>query len=97
MQPNQLISLTEFCRYNQVEISFVGQLEAQGLIDITTLEQVLYVQADQLPRLEKFVRLHQELAIHPDDLDIVSDLLDRVESLQQELTRVRNRLRFYEL
>ena len=96
MQPNQLISVSEFCVYHQIEISFVQTLEERGLVETVTVAQSIYLQPEQLPRLEKFVRLHQDLAIHPDDLDVVSELLERVESLQQQLTQLQNRLVFYE-
>jgi hypothetical protein len=96
MQPNQLISISEFCIYHHIEVSFVQLLEQRGLVELTTASQSIYVQPEQLPRLEKFVRLHQDLAIHPDDLDVVSDLLERVESLQHEVTQLQNRLVFYE-
>lgn len=93
---NQFISVPEFCTYSRIEVTFVDQLRQQGLIETTTIGQVAYVPFEQLPRLEKFIRLHQDLSIHPDDLDVVSDLLDRVEQLQHELTQVRNRLASYE-
>ncbi|GAB3891706.1 chaperone modulator CbpM [Spirosoma agri] len=96
MQPNNLIAISEFCVHHHLEISFVNALEQQGLVEIITIEQTLYVQPEQLGRLEKLVRLHQDLSIHPDDLDIVSDLLERVENLQAQLTQLQNRLVFYE-
>lgn len=96
MQTTHLISVREFCVHHQVEVTFVETLASNGLIETTTVERAVYVQPEQLGRLEKFVRLHQDLAIHTDDLDIVSDLLDRVEDLQQQLTQLRNRLVFYE-
>ena len=95
MQPN-LIPVSEFCVYHHVEISFVQLLEQQGLIETIIVEQSVYVQQEQLPRLEKFVRLHQDLSIHPDDLDVVIDLIERVESLQDQVTHLQNRLVFYE-
>ena len=95
MQPN-LIPVSEFCVYHHVEISFVQLLEQQGLIETITVEQSTFVQPEQLPRLEKFVRLHQDLSIHPDDLDVVSDLIERVESLQDQVKHLQNRLVFYE-
>lgn len=91
-----LVSIPEFCGVHHLEIAFVQTLEQRGLIEIVTVEQAQYVQSGQLARLEKFVRLHQELAIHTDDLDVVSDLLERVEDLQQQVTRLQNRLAFYE-
>ncbi|GAB3798417.1 hypothetical protein GCM10028819_19420 [Spirosoma humi] len=96
MQPDHLIPVREFCVHNQVEITFIQFLAQQGLVETVAIEQAVYIQSEQLPRLEKFVRLHQELAIHPDDLDIVNDLLDRMADLQHEVARLQNRLLFYE-
>lgn len=96
MQPSSLISVRDFCVHHHIEITFVEILADNGLIETTVVEQTSYVHSDQVGRLEKFVRLHQDLAIHTDDLDIVSNLLDQVEDLQHQLTRLRNRLVFYE-
>lgn len=96
MQPNHLIPVRDFCVHHHIEITFIQLLAQQGLVETVDIEQAIYVEPEQLPRLEKFVRLHQELAIHPDDLDVVNDLLDRLEGLQQEVTRLQNRLVFYE-
>lgn len=96
MQTTHLISVRDFCVHHHVEITFVETLADNGLIETTLVEQTTYVQPEQVGRLEKFVRLHQELAIHTEDLDVVSDLLDRVEDLQQQLARLKNRLIFYE-
>lgn len=96
MQTTHLISVREFCLYHHVEITFVETLADNGLIETTIVEQTTYVQPEQLGRLEKLVRLHQDLAIHADDLDVVSDLLDRVEDLQHQLSQLQNRLVFYE-
>lgn len=96
MQAESLISILDFCGYHQLELTFVQTLEQRGLVELITIEQALYVRPEEVARLEKFVRLHQELAIHADDLDIVSELLDRVENLQQQINDLHNRLAFYE-
>lgn len=96
MQAPTLISIFDFCVHHHVEVTFVETLAYNGLIETTTVEQAVYIQPEQLTRLEKFVRLHQDLAIHADDLDVVSDLLDRLEGLQQTVVTLQNRLVFYE-
>jgi len=96
MLTDQLISVHEFCSYHQLDIKFVEMLEQQGLIQITTVEQGLYIQPDAVAPLERLVRLHQDLAIHTDDLDVVNELVERIESLQQQITQLQNRLAFYE-
>ena len=96
MTTNSLIPAHDFCVYHHVEITFLHDLARRDLVNIVTQEQVVYVPTDQLSRLEKLVRLHQDLSIHPDDLDIVSNLLEQVETLQQQVVSLRNQLRFYE-
>ena len=96
MNTEHLISIREFYQYNQVEITFIEALEYNGLIETVIVEQVVYIHPEQLVRLEKLVRLHQDLAIHPDDLDVVTGLLERVEALQQQIVTLQNRLAFYE-
>lgn len=94
--PTELIVVREFCVHHHVEITFVEALAANNLIQTTTVEQTLYIEPAQLTQLEKFVRLHRDLNIHTDDLDVVSDLLDRLENLQSQVVTLQNRLRFYE-
>ena len=96
MLPEDLIPASQFCAYHHVEINFVHLHEQAGLSETVLEEQSIYLQPNQLGRLEKLVRLHQDLAVDPTDLDIVSDLLERLEGLQDQVTRLRNRLGFYE-
>ncbi len=96
MQRESLISVSEFCLYHRVDTTFVQTLAQQGLVSVITQQELVYIAPEQVGRLEKFVRLHQQLAIHPDDLDVVSNLLERVEDLQLQLSQLQNRLLFYE-
>ena len=96
MAGNDLIPAHDFCVYHRLEITFLYTLANRGLIDIVTNEQADYVPTAQLTYLEKLVRLHQDLSIHPDDLDVVSDLLDQLQFLRQQTVILENKLRFYD-
>ncbi len=96
MNTENLISIREFCQYHQVEFTFIEALQYNGLIETVMVEQMVYIHPGQLVRLEKLVRLHQDLDIHPDNLDVVTGLLERVEDLQQQIVTLQNRLAFYE-
>jgi chaperone modulatory protein CbpM len=96
MGNENLISITEFCQYHHIDVDFIQLLQQNGLIETTIVQQIVYVQTDNLGQLEKLVRLHQELNIPPENLDIVSHLLIRMENLQHEIKQLKNRLGFYE-
>ena len=91
----EIITLNEFCASHQIEISFIQSLEDYGLVKTVIIDQSLCVEANELSKLERIVRLHQELDINPEGLDVIDHLLKRMEEMQQEITELKNRLNFY--
>lgn len=91
-----LISTTEFCTWHQVEHTFIRSLTEAGLIEITIIDEGEYIPDTQLQRLEKMVRLHNDLDINLAGIEAITHLLDRVEAMHQEMRLIKNRLRLYE-
>jgi hypothetical protein len=96
MQTEYLIAVEEFCANHNIEISFVASLQQTGLLEITRIEEVEFIDREQLSQLEKFVRFYYELDINLEGIETIHHLLLRVSALQQEITALRNRLRLYE-
>ena len=96
MEKKELIAAEQFCTSHQIEFSFINSLQELGLVEITRIDDVGFISLNQLQKLERFVRLHYELEINPQGIDAISHLLNRIEDMQAELLRLRNRLRRYE-
>jgi hypothetical protein len=96
METTDMIVLDEFCTSHQVEVSFVRALEEHGLIETIIVNETLYIQENELPKLEQILRLHQELNINSEGVDAIINLLKRIENMQNEITVLRNKLNFYE-
>jgi len=90
-----LVMLNEFCASHQVEISFIESLQEYGLVETVISGQSLCIYATELPKLERIVRLHRELDINPEGIDVINQLLKRLEDMQHEIITLRNRLEFY--
>jgi hypothetical protein len=65
-------------------------------VEIQTMEQVHYIHQDSIYEIEKMIRMHQELDVNIEGIDVVFNLLQKIDTLQKELVKVKNRLRFYE-
>ena len=91
-----LIIIDEFCASHQLEVSFIHSLKDHGMIETVFVEQSLCIYADELPRLEQIVRLHRDLEINIEGIEVISDLLSRIEQMQNEITHLRKRLDFFE-
>jgi hypothetical protein len=95
-QMDDLIAVNEFCVNHHIEISFINLLQQNGLIEIRTIESKYFVEKEQLPQLEKYVRFYYELDINLEGIETISYLLQRIENLQNEIAVLKNKLRLYE-
>lgn len=95
-QTGNLISIEDFCANHKIEISFVSSLQKNGLIEITTIHETEFIDAEQLRQLEKFVCFYYELDINLEGIETITHLLQRMNSLQDEMMTLKNRLRLYE-
>ena len=96
METPHLISADEFCAHHHVEYSFISSLQEFGLIEITTLEQGRFIEAESLIELEKFARLHYDLEINLEGIEAITFLLEKVKLLQNEINLLKNKLSLYE-
>ena len=78
MQTQDLISAEEFCIHHQVEYSFINSLQQFGLIEVKTIEENRFIDAEKLFDLEKFVRLHYDLDINLEGIEAITYLLEKV-------------------
>jgi hypothetical protein len=96
MRKEHLISAIEFCTNHEIEISFISSLHETGLIEIVSIEENEYIGESQLVQLEKIVRFYYDLGINLEGIETINHLLDRMNSMQDEIIKLRNRLRLYE-
>ena len=71
-------------------------LEEFGLIEVIIHDDQKYLHQEQLKEVEKMMRMHYELDINMEGIDVISHLLKRMNSLQKELIETQNKLRLYE-
>ena len=95
MQTQNLVSINEFCVNHNIEISFISSLQQTGLIEITTIKEAEFIDANQLQQLEKIVRLYYEFDINLEGIETITHLLKRINSLQDEIKVLKNNLRLY--
>ena len=96
MQAEYLIAIDEFCANHNIEVSFISSLQQNGLIEISTIKDTGFIDADQLQQIEKYIRFYYELDINIEGIETITHLLRRVISLQDEIITLRNKLRLYE-
>ncbi len=96
METKDFIPVIKLCSHYKVEVSFFNKLNEVGLIEIIKIEKISCLHQDRINDVEKMIRLHHELNLNIEGIDIVFNLLQKMENLQSELNTLQNRLRLYE-
>jgi len=96
MTTGDLTSANEFCVHHKIEMTFIQSLNEYGLIEIVRTEGIIYLPTNQLPELEKMVRLYYELEINLEGIETINHLLQRISDMQHKIAELSNKLNVYE-
>ncbi len=92
MYSADLIPVTEFCIHYHIDERFIESLCEYGMAELVIVEEGRFLEADQIPGIEKMIRLHHDLEINLEGLDVINGLLQKIETLQQEINLLRKQL-----
>ena len=95
MKTEEMIPVHDFCVHHKIEESFIYSLKDSGLIEISHVEETVCIPVNQLPVLERLVRLY-EMDINLEGIETISYLLQRMNDMQQQIMQLSNRLGVYE-
>lgn len=92
MKEEHYISIKTFCERHGVGESFVYSMYEYEILQVEQNQDEGKLHVEDLPLLEKMVRLHNELDINPEGIQAIHHLLGQVESLQQEVASLKKKL-----
>ncbi len=96
MDTQELIIVEVFCQEYQIETNLIHDLEDFGLIQTIVYKDNKYINKNELVFIEKVIRLHNELNINKEGIQVILDLVEKVNNLQTEVKYLKNRLGLYE-
>lgn len=94
MKPT-LIAIDDICLHHHIELKFIQSLEHFGLIQTTVVKQNVWLDSDEVSKLERFIRLSHDLDINLEGLHAVANLLEQVHNMQKEITSLKNEISYY--
>lgn len=90
------IKVSTFCNSHGIETSLLNSLVEYELVHIEVIESEPYLAQEELPKVEKMIRLHQDMGINPEGIQAIDHLLNRVMDLQKEVHNLKSRLNRYD-
>ncbi|WP_292009330.1 chaperone modulator CbpM [Chryseobacterium sp.] len=86
------ISREELVKIYNIEISFFNELVEYGLLKVETEDNITYVLYEDLPAFEKYTNWHYDLEINLPGLEVIQDMLHKIENLKQRNRELVNKL-----
>lgn len=96
MEHTELLIVEVFCTEYQVEISLIDELNEFGLIELVQDNGIKYIQIEKLPEVERVIRFHNELNINKEGIEVILDLLNRLDAVNKQTRYLQDKLRLYE-
>lgn len=90
------ISVHQFCIHYDIPKSFIDSLSNYELIELVEIESSKHIPIEDISRIEKLIRMHFDLQVNFEGLDIIDNLVRQINALQQEVTLLRNKMDFFE-
>jgi hypothetical protein len=95
MDTKNLIPIDQLCGVYEIPESFIDDLCSYELVEVIDTDDARYIPQDHIKDIEKLMRLHFDLNINYEGLDVVMHLLERIEELEKEVNYLKNKLNIY--
>ena len=96
MKTTRYIRIQELCNGYQLEENYIFSLRDFGLLHIEEDENDYVLPENDLPRFEKIINFHNDLNINLEGIEVIMNLLDRIENLNKDLHSLKRKLQLYE-
>lgn len=96
MATEKYILVRHFCKQTQIEDEFVKNLQEYGLVTFKEREDDLFIDESDISEIERLFRLHNDLGINYEGLDVIKQMLNRMHILEKEMDFLQKKLRLYE-
>ena len=96
MDNENYILVSHYCERTHIPNTFIESLNEYGLIRCQQVETEVYILDEEIPEIERFDRLHNDLGINIEGLDALNHMLIKLRNMENEMNTLRKRLRLYE-
>ena len=96
MEHENYILVRHYCERTHIPNAFIEALNEYGLIQFQQVETEIYILDEEIPQIERFDRLYNDLGINLEGLDALNHMLGKLRAMENEINLLRKRLGLYE-
>lgn len=96
MKEEPYILIQHYCETTSVDPKFIEQLFECGLIQHLEYGDAPAIHQEELPTIERMVRLHYDLEINLEGLQVIAHMREKMIRMQKELKVLERKLKRFE-
>lgn len=96
MAREKYILVEQYCKHSNIEDTFINRLYEYGLIVFEEKQNDLFIDENDISEIERMFRLHNDLGINFEGLDVIRRMLNRMDKMEKEMDLLQKKLRLYE-
>ena len=96
MATTKYITIEEFADFHKITTEVIHEFADFGLIEIRQIKKKPCIIAAQLEHCERAIRLHRDLGVNKEGIEIILDMRFKHAEMQQELMRLRHQIKKHE-
>ncbi len=96
MATEKYILVNIYSERTQIGNDFLEKLNDYGLIKFEQRENDIFIDENDISEIERLFRLHNDLGINYEGLDVINQMLNRIHKMERELNSLQKRLCLYE-
>lgn len=96
MEKENYILLQDFCEVTKAKPEFLMQLFEHDLIQHITYNNTPAIHQKELPTIERMLRLHYDLNVNIEGLQIITHMREKMMLLQEEILLMKRKLKRFE-
>ena len=73
------ITVQQFCTFHQCETVVIQEFLDHGIFEVQQQSEIILIPEDQVPRIERALRLRNDLGVNAPGIDIILRLVERIE------------------
>lgn len=90
------ITIEEFANFHQVTTKLVYEFADFGLIEVEQVETKPCIVANHLDQCERAIRLHRDLGVNKEGIEIILEMREKHAEMQKELLKLRHKIKKHE-
>lgn len=93
---HKLIKFKDVCVHHKLDDVFITQIQEFEMVKIVLKNNIQYISTEEMPVIERVIRLHYDLNINMEGIEVIQQMRSRIENLQEMVHQLKQQIAIHQ-